>query len=240
MEKKKLKSVIIITLAISIVGSVFLVYRILKGFDQLDVTLAEFLPSSYLLSGVDSQCIGNQAMSEMKVREICRSKMRGDVALLTFEGRYDVVMYKIVTDKIYPLKDILHEEGKSLDRSVGVSYRVMENSLFDFQYRKGEVQPVSQIYLTIGGDSIQKILSNDSIIAFNSICKDFSIKYGQGGPVDIFAIVKKKSLTNNHFPVNIVFLRKDKNVCLFVLSPQNSDEPLSHNVLIRQLEAATK
>lgn len=204
------------------------------------VTLAEFLPSSYVLSGVDSQCIGNQAMSEMKVREICRSKMRGDVALLNFEGRYDVVMYKIVTDKTYSLNDILHEESKSVDRSAGVSYRVMENNLFNFQYKEGEVRPVSQIYLTIGGDSIQKVLSNDSIIAFKSKCKNFSIKYGQGAPVDIFAVIKKKSLTNNHFPVNIVFLRKDKNVCLFVVSPQNSDEPLSNNVLMGHLGVTTK
>ena len=71
-------------------------------------------------------------------------------------------------------------------------------------------------------------------MAYHLRCKNFSLRYGENNPVDIFVKGKEGSLGRTPvIPMDILFLRRQKNVFLFVLTPRNDDYDVPAELLYR-------
>jgi hypothetical protein len=62
-------------------------------------------------------------------------------------------------------------------------------------------------------------------------CKNFSIRYSEKGPIDIFVEAKESILGKMDVPVDILFLKRDRAVYLLLMSPNNPKEGILPNFL---------
>lgn len=222
-----------------IIGSLaVLVYILIKTISTIIATHRAFdedLPATYILSSEDSSLIREKFRNKISTNVIHRSKVREPISMLFFDQNYHLIIYKINLTEIKSLQEIIHTEIKAANRSVGYPYSVYgDNIFFNFQTKAGLTHPVSKIYLTLSGDSLKIIAKNDSVMAYHLRCKNFSLRYGENNPVDIFVKGKEGSLGRTPvIPMDILFLRRQKNVFLFVLTPRNDDYDVPAELLYR-------
>ena len=226
--------IIRITLALFALGFIFfLSYKIKFAFSGNKKALTEHLPSEYSLKKEDSNLISEKYRSSLKVNEVYRSKVRNPISLVYFGQEYNLIIYKIDLIKDISLKFIFNTEIKSVDQSTGYTYSIIgQNIYFNFKYKAGLIQPVSKIFLTLSGDSLQTVCENDSILSYHLLCNNFSIRYAEKGPIDIFVGGKDRSLwTTTLIPMDLLLLKRNSAIYLLVMTPNNPKSNISHDLL---------
>jgi hypothetical protein len=143
--------------------------------------------------------------------------------MMNFDNKYHLVNYRIPLTKDTSLSDILHINTESAEStSMGVYTVINNNTFFYFKYRESSIDPASQIYLTLAGDSLQNVVKNDSIISYHILCDNFSIKYSKSEAVDIFVVGKDKAFgTTIVIPMDLLFLKRDSAVYLIMMIPND-------------------
>jgi hypothetical protein len=230
MMKKKRKIRVII---IGLCALGFVVFLVVNMFSEIDKGLAEHLPSTYTLRAEDSNLILNRYRGKLKVDEVYHSSVRGPVSFISFDKGYKLIIYKIDLAIDSSLKTIFNTEIKSMDRSMGYSYSIMENNIFfRFEHKAGPTRPVSKIYLTLTGDSLQSVVKNDSVISYHLLCDNFSIRYAENDPIDIFVVGKEKMLaTTTVIPMDLLFLKRDGAIYLLIMTPNNPKSTIAPDLL---------
>ncbi len=144
-----------------------------------------------------------------------------------------IIIYKIDLIKDGLLKDVLHTNIESVDRTTGTVYTVINhNNFFQFQYQVGSAQPVSNIYLTLAGDSLKNLVQNDSVMSYHLLCKNFSIRYNKDGPIDLFVVGQEGMLaTTTIIPMDLLFLKRDGAIYLLIMTPNDPKSPIPPDLL---------
>lgn len=207
--------------------------KIYQGFLKNQMAFEEDLPSTYKLSTEDSNLISYNYRQKLKVIEVFGSKVRNPISMISFDENYRLMIYKIGSANALLLNDIIHTEIKNVDRSTCYTYSVLSNDIpYKFQYKSGVERKGTKIYLTLDGDSLNTFKQNDSIVSYNLICKNISIRYGQNDAVDIFIESKKGSFVNSqNIPMSILFFRRSNNIYLLLLSSDKPNSPIPNNLL---------
>ena len=207
--------------------------KIYQGFSKNQMAFEEDLPSTYKLSSEDSNLISYNYRHKLKVIEVFGSKVRNPISMISIDENYRLIIYKIGSANSLLLNDILHTEIKNGNLSTGYTYTVLSNNIpYKFQYKSGIERKGTKIYLTVDGDSLNTFKQNDSIVSYNLICKNISIRYGQNAVVDIFIESKKRSFVNSqNIPVSILFCRRSNNIYLLLLSSDKPNSPIPNNLL---------
>src|SRR5207248_4322112 len=107
------------TWTLILAGVGFLLIKIFYGFSELNKDFEENLPSTYSLTSDDSSVICKNYWDKLEVNEVVRNKVRGPVSFILFDKAYDLVIYKLDLLHDAVLKDLIHLETKSVDRSTG-------------------------------------------------------------------------------------------------------------------------
>ena len=228
------KNIRIITWVICGLGLlIFLGIRISDGFKQINRSFADDLPLTYTIPSEDSNLIAKKYLSKLKVNKIVRSRNRGPISLIYFDTGYHLIIYKIDLVKDGLLKDVLHTDIESVDRTTGTVYTVIDhNNFFQFQYQAGSAKPVSNIYLTLAGDSLNNLVDNDSVISYHLLCKNFSIRYAANGPIDLFVVGQEGMFAvTNTVPMDLLFLKRDGAIYLLLMTPNDPKSPIAPNLL---------
>ena len=212
---------------------IYVLIKIINGFRQNAEALAEDLPSTHELSSKDSSLIAAEYFQGLEVNEVLHSKARGPISLMTLEKKYSLILYTIKMESIEELGKILHLEKRSVDRSTGYTYSVINSGSFRFQYKSGTTPLAKNIYLTLSGDSIISLSKNDSIVSFHLLCDNMSLRYGKSDPVDIFFEANKKFLSRQKVPVDILFYKNNDGVNMFVMVSNSRGDTISPNYLLR-------
>lgn len=209
--------------------SIYLVIKIVTAFKQNAQAFDEDLPSTYSLLPEDSILISPNFLKDLKVTQVLQSKVRPPISLLTFKDKYNLIINRIGNSNA-SLKKMIKSSKMSIDRSVGVTYTVINNNTFSFQYSAGRPAELSEIYITIAGDIFNKI-ETDSLISYDVLCKNFSLRLTHNSPVDLYVKSKSNLIENKTIPLNIVFLTCNNSVYLLLLTPIDQDESLESNLL---------
>jgi hypothetical protein len=234
MQKSKATKYRIIIVSIAVLGVfIFLGLKIYHGFLNTQGALTEVLPSTYSLTSEDSNLIGEKYRDKLEVNEVYQSKIRNPVSLISFDKRYNLLIHKIHLSGNDSLNNFFHTEIKSVDRTTGVTYIVIDNNLFfQFQYKSEPIKAAQDIYLTLSGDSLQTVAKNDSIISYHLLCHNLSVRYAMKEPIDIFVIGKEKGLgTTITIPIDILFLKQNENLYLLLMTPIDSKSSIEPDLL---------
>ena len=129
----------------------------------------------------------------------------------------------------------------SLDGAVAASIKLVQNNIltqFILQthyFKIGSLLSMpkvsNKLYITFVGDSLRTVVNSDSIIQYYLQLNSFSLRYALAGPVDIFGHVKGRKV-----PVNILFIKRNRQLYFVLLSVNNIDSVLSNNYLSSFLE----
>lgn len=221
----------------AIIGLIFIVWLIIRlaiGIKQNRNAFEEDLPLTYSMSLDDSSLFAGNIRSKIKVVEIRNSKVRPSISILLYDKKYHLVTYKIPTaSTVNPLPKLLQMNNKSSCTSTGYSYSLIDKDIiYQIKYIAGKPEPAQQIYLTLSGDSIQTVVSADSIISYNLKCKNLSIKYDSKAPVDMFVTGEERPLgMTTIVPMDIVFLKREGFIYLMIMTPQSNETNIPANLL---------
>jgi hypothetical protein len=201
----------------------FVLYIALKtiiGIHGHHQAIGRMLPSTYSIPKKDSSIIVEKYRHRLVLNEVKNTMARYPISLITLDGEYSLIMTRLkLTDQI-PVPNMVNFQNKSTDRSTMVTYSIVDNNAFKFHYNISESpKPVSKVYLTIYGDSIQRNERNDSITSYSCSCKNLSIRYGEDDPVDIF--VESDKNFPDGVPLSILFYRKNNGLYFLLLSPND-------------------
>ena len=233
--KSKMNNSRIIIIGCLLMFSVFLIPIIYQSFLNNKKALDEDLPSTYLLNPETSFLIAEKYRVDLKVIEINQSKVREPISIMSFNNKYRLVAYKIKLEKDISLSALLHSEIKDADISNGFSYGTIgANIIYRFRYKSGFVKPANQVYLTFYGDSLRETAINDTIIAYNLIAGNFSIRYSKEEAVDILVIGEERPFgVTTKVPMDILFLKRKDNLHLLLLTPESPYDSISEDLLYK-------
>jgi hypothetical protein len=218
MKKNIIRSFIIISVICFVIIIALVLTKIPKGIKQNFQAFDEDLPPTYVLTKDDSILIKEHEKGKISVSEIRHSKVRGPVSVLTFDSLYWIYTYKIDLKDDVQLTKIFRQEIRSVDRSVGYTYNIIDNSsYYRFQYKAGSVNSASQIYFTISPDSLITAKNNDSILAYHALCRNLSIRYEEKDPIDIFVVGGNAGFAATQLiPMDILFLQRHNSLYFFL------------------------
>ena len=233
MSKGK-KNIRLAIIGICVLGFlIFIGIKIFNGFKKIQDSFAKDLPFTYSIPGEDSSLIAKKYLKMLKANKIIQSRERGPISLIFFDKEYHLIVYKIHVIKDTLLKDLLYTSNESVDRTTGKVYTVIgHGDLFEFQFQDAPANPVSKIYLTLAGDSLQSVVKNDSIIGYHLLCNNFSIRYAESGPIDIFVVGKEKRLgATAVIPMDLLFLKRNGEIYLLMMTPNSAQSTIAPDLL---------
>jgi hypothetical protein len=203
----------------SLLGALVL-FIVIKGVGLATTTfkaMNQRLPSTYRLRSEDSLLFNEENRRKLAVVEVQNSTVRHPVSLITYDGEYSLIVHPldVVPNSLYKGSFVVEEE--STDASNGVAYAVVDNNAFKFKYAVKANPAVSQVYLTLHGDSVQQVMQNDSMVCYSLRCKDLSVRYGKDNPVDLY--VKADKFFSSGVPMSVLLYRKNNSLYVLLLSP---------------------
>lgn len=226
------KNIKFITRGVLILILFFLGYKIYEGFIDTKKALDEDLPSSFNLLKRDSDLISKKFIDKVRVIEVRRSKVRGPISFLLYDSKYFLFLYEMSLSKDKSFKNIFHIENRNSDRSVGVVYSIIDNGLyFRFENKSYMSEAISEIFLTLKGDSLQTIANEDTIVSYHLLCTNLSIKYSKNDPVDIFLEGKEKSFGSYNIPLDVLFLKHKGCVYFVFMISADTERPIPPKLL---------
>jgi hypothetical protein len=215
-------------------GLTFIIYVIIKGigaFQQNGKAFEQVLPSTYSLPNEDWNVVSPQHWNQVVVNEVLNSKVRNPIVLATFNSESSLIITKIDLKTDISLQALIHSEIIGTDASVGRTYATINPGYFSFQYAAEAVSPAADIYLTFAGDSVQNFFKSDSIVSYHLLCKNFSMRYTEDGPVDIFVKSNSTIFQTVRVPMDILFLKRKGSCFILFMTPNDKQMPILPKLL---------
>lgn len=211
---------------ILILGSLYLIYKVFNGFQLL--SKSEKFSETRNLEMADSAILSNYLLKNGKVVFVRKSKIQNSFLNLFIDNKYNVFAYKINTDSFGGelSSTFIQNEKKNIDRTVGVTYHVIETKNFKLSFKAGSQSAIDQIILTHsnGMDNWQR---SDSTFVLNGFTDNFSIRYGQNQEVDLY--FEKKLLPN--VPISLIFRVKKGKLIFYLITSEGGEYDISDQLI---------
>lgn len=161
------------------------------------------------------------------------NKKRNPISGFDFEGKYDIIVYKLNLTRELPLKRIIQEERNDAKGASGTVYTNVNQNIFDLYYKSGKPDLASEIYLAFRGDSLKTVAKNDSVACYYMEGYRFSMRYGRDEPADIYAETKKEPFVHQKLPMSVLLLRRGKTVYFVLMSVNDKKTAMAEDFLYR-------
>lgn len=233
-DKGNIKNIKRVIIAVGITAIIVLLgIRIFNGFKILNNVSADHPVQRHSILLVENNLVSKKYHDKLEAGEVYQSNNKSLIALSTFDGKYYLISYKINLIKDTLLSNVLHMVLKSVEPTTMEPYTsINENLSFKFNYREAPKISVRQVYLTLSGDSLKNIVNCDSIVSYYFLCNNFSIKYTENEPIDIFVVGRDKPFgVTTVIPMDLLFLKRDGAVYLMMMTPNNSHSTIQPDLL---------
>jgi hypothetical protein len=211
MNRKKRVILAVIIFGLVIYITVGLIYPVIRDSKEL-LPSSNILPSDYL------NLISEKYRDSIEVTETVNSKVRAPVSVFRV-NKFHIAVYKINLTSNEPITNTLHEEFRLIKQSDLTTYRHVNISAnCHLKYKAGGVDSISNIFLSLSGNSIRTLLSTDLIRAYHLDAEGVSIRYGQNARIDI---VIETGVGVVSIPMELLLLKKNNTVFLLVLCPDD-------------------
>lgn len=159
------------------------------------------------------------------------SKRRNAVSKFYYDKKYFIEVYKLDAANHLPLCKMIREKFEDRRMSPGMDYNECAgDAQFAVEYLSRPKQKVSNIYFTLYGDSTRALRKNDTMAYYYSNFQNFSLSSAQNQPEDIYGHMKD-DFTEFKTPLELLFLKRKRNVYFILMGSQNNTIPLGRNAL---------
>jgi len=180
----------------------------------------------------DSSLFDEQYRPDLIPDKIYREKGMPVLSLISFGNDYRLFIYGIDLLHEVPLRKVLSVEIKSSSTTTRKVYvDIKHNPFIKFQYLDELAPPVSRIFMTISGDSLQNVIENDIMWGYHLRCKNLAIRYTEQGPVTIFMEGKDGPFGTLIVPANLMLIKRQKKVYLIVMTPNDLKKGIPADLL---------
>ena len=195
-----------------------IIYKIVEGFNDLDKASKETLHVTYSFPKEYSSLFPTEMKQKLIGIKVFNSKVRNPIIAANLDNKFSIILYKLDLNTEQALRNIVNVNETTVERTTGITYSVIDLDNFKLQFKSGGEMLSTNIQLTLAGDSIDKKLIGDSIVAYNLFCKNFSIRYDKNQPIDIlfdsdYSWFRKKST-----PVLISFKKQSTDTFLIMVT----------------------
>ncbi|SDT20914.1 hypothetical protein SAMN05216490_2741 [Mucilaginibacter mallensis] len=167
------------------------------------------------------------------------SKTRNPVSEFTYDKKYRIILYKIgIIDKLKLKASIQGNQYIDTGNPLGgyhVFTAIDEESPFEIHYRMGIPDSIKEVLLTLSGNKTHVIEKNDSIAYYHSDFKYFSIQNDKDSPLDFYGKMREKT-DNISLPLEIIFVKRNHNLYLVVLSVIDKNVKVNEGMLYSLLK----
>jgi len=223
-----------ILIAIICMGGLVLLFltKVINGFKDMRESFENDLPITYSIPSEDSTLISKEYLNRLKVGEIVNFKQREPISVLLLDSNYYLVVASANLKRHASIKEIIHENIESVDPTTGETYSILDlGNSFKFQYQSKPLSPVSDVYLTLSGDSLTSKWS-DSIARFHLSAEDLSIRYADKAPIDIYLTGRQlligKKLKGS---VDLLVLIRSSRIYFLLMTPINAESKISPDLI---------
>lgn len=185
MKRKRRKLIILIVVIFAGALLLFFAIKVIKSFRDIGLAFENDLPATYTFLPEDTTIISKAYQDRFKVKEVFNFRKREPISMLELDSRYYLIITKIKLSEPATAKEVIHVSNEGVDRTSGETYSILGlNDFFEYQYLPFPLEPASNLYLTLAGDSLTSEW-NDSIARFHLLAENLSVRYGKDAPIDI-------------------------------------------------------
>jgi hypothetical protein len=141
------------------------------------------------------------------------------VSYVLLNEQYELELAQYDLSRDAPLPSIVHLKQKWSGPTVMVSYIPVD--LYDrgkFSVRLAPVQPLNNIFLSYYGEKVDTIISNDSLLQYQFVCKDLSIRNAPDSPADL-VLTNDKGYFGPTLDVDLILYRRHDKVYFLFFTP---------------------
>lgn len=220
--------ILIVLMAFGLIGK-----QIYTGFLQNIKSSKEDLPITKLLTASDSAEF-KHILNRIEIVQIRNSKVRNPIFDFVLDETYQMIVYKIPVQPTFDLH-LLDFKTIDVDRTTRITYNIIDNPpKFRFQYKAGTVPEANKIFLTMSVDSLKTINYGDSAVCFEGYCKNFSIRYSEGDPIDLYFEIGNEDniLKGLHgIPIGLLLYHRTNFLYFYLLVSNKLNSKVPLNVL---------
>ncbi len=161
------------------------------------------------------------------------SKTRNPISQFEYDEKFRINIYRInISNNLY-LNKLINESHVNQHVTYNLTYYLLDRfNQFDIRYKSGRQEKVSGIYLNLFAGKTLTLLKNDSLAYYNSIIKNFSIKYQSNGPQDFFIGSSNESANFDEIPTEIMLQKKHGKLYLILMISEHEYTPLTPGTLL--------
>lgn len=165
------------------------------------------------------------------------NKNRSPISQYIFEKIYHIDLYKLKIADTLPLKALIIENQKNEHITYGWPYNIIDSyNSYQISCRVFFRDTVSKIYLNLFGNRTHVIRKNDSLIDYYSLFRNFYIKYSPNGKQDFYGSIKD-TLSSVTVPIEIMFLRRNTNLYIILMTPIHNNVKLIPGTLLKLINS---
>ena len=193
-----------------------------KMLQSHPTVLSQTLPDYYL------NLFQKKARSKIKLMSSLEHIGRDTVCNLSYDGEYYVALYTLSRSYNFSLQNSLRESFRESSAEFGTPFYINDINFVGIKHRmyvndSDKVKP-SNIFISFGGSGFSKSEKNDTIADYLFECKNLSIRYMTKGPQEVFVDA------NGEKPLEIMFLKKAKNLFLIFITTKKDSAPFNHPI----------
>lgn len=233
MSNKKILKIIGFSLSGLVLG--YMLFSAISSMYKLARSFSEDSMMNKSISKEYADLFRDEYKSKIDTGVTYFSKVRHPVTTLSLDKNYPLLIFKMDLTRDVSLPDVITEVSKEYPSpNTGIVYNLIRERLFNLIYLSGKPSFSDSIYFYVQGDSIKTVVSNDSMVGYHLYCRNFSLAYKKDGIKDIAAYNEGFEVFRK-FPVNLLFLKRDKALYFLLMSVKDKKLPFKENQLLEMI-----
>jgi hypothetical protein len=206
------------------------------GIQGLKKSQEDTFASYPKITNTYSSIFSQKALTIIKPSYTFYNKLKNPIATYdVLDSKYQLIVYRMSNVKELPINQLLQINWPG-DQSISTefSYNISIKST-DIQFGDANLktEAIDRLYLDIDAKIIQEPLYTDSTLSFSLILNALKARHKAKGDV-VFYVNKKTSLFPKQAPVNILFLKKNKEVYLLLMCVKYAKKlPTTKNIIYK-------
>jgi len=155
------------------------------------------------------------------------SKMRNQFSIFEYgpDKKYNLLTYKMSTVDHFTLDSIYLSQKTGIGGNAISA--VIEQGITHFDYKVGRPEKARSIFIFYDGDSLQKTIESDSVIAYYLRFHKLAICYNQSSSIDILGEGDSYSI----LPVSFMFLKRNNAIYLIIATVNDYNDSMPADFL---------
>ena len=153
---------------------------------------------------------------------------RDTVCNFLYDQKYYVALYTLSRSYDFSLQNSLRESFSESSEEYSTPFYINDINFVGIEHRMyvndSDKGKPSNIFISFGGSGFSKSEKNDTIADYLFECKNLSIRYMTKGPQEVFVDA------NGEKPLEIMFLKKAKNLFLIFITTKKDSAPFNHPI----------